>query len=409
MKRVAITGMGAVTPIGNNIDDFWDSLISGRHGFDVISHFDVEGHKTTIGAQVKDYEYEDKREAKRMDLFTQYGITATKEALSMSGLVPGENIDPYRFNIIAGSGIGGIMTVESEILKGHDKGFSRVSALFIPKIIGNILAGYISINFGIKGSSYDIVTACASGTHAVGEAFRQIAGGYADAVICGAGEAPFAPACYAGFENMKAVSTSVDPNRASIPFDKERDGFIMGEGAGMIILEDLDHAINRGANILGEVVGYGSTTDAYHITSPSPGGEGDAAAMTQALKEAKIEPKQISYINAHGTSTPINDLYETQAIELAFGDDASGVAVSSTKSMTGHMLGAAGAVEAIACIKAINEGIIPPTVGYKVPDEELTLDYVPNTARKTEVNYAMSNSLGFGGHNAAIIIKKYEQ
>lgn len=408
MKRAVITGIGAVTPIGNNVDEFWDSLVKGRHGFDVISHFDVEGHKTTIGAQVKDFEYEDKREAKRMDPFTQYGITATKEALEMSGLTPGENIDPYRFNIIAGSGIGGIMTMESEILKGHDKGFSRVSALFVPKIIGNILAGYISINFGIKGSSYDIVTACASGTHAVGEAFRQIAGGYADAVVCGAGEAPFAPACYAGFENMKAVSTSTDPDRASIPFDKERDGFVMGEGAGMLIIEEHDHAVSRGATILAEVVGYGSTTDGYHITSPAPGGEGDAAAINQAINEAGIKPGELSYINAHGTSTPINDLYETQAIKAALGEDAYNVAISSTKSMTGHMLGAAGAVEAIACIKAIKEGTIPPTVGLKVPDEELDLDYVPNESRKGDVNYALSNSLGFGGHNAAVIIKKYQ-
>lgn len=408
MKRAVITGIGAVTPIGNNVNEYWDSLINGRHGFDFISHFDASTHKSSIGAQVKNFEYEDKREAKRMDLFTQYGVTATKEALELSGLIPDENIDPYRFNIIAGSGIGGIMTMEEEIVKGHEKGYSRVSALLVPKIIGNILAGYISINFGIKGSSYDLVTACASGTHAIGEAYRQVACGYADAVLCGAGEAPFAPACYAGFENMKAVSTSTDPDRASIPFDKERDGFIMGEGSGMLIIEEHDHAAKRGANILAEVVGYGSTTDGYHITSPSPGGEADAKAMSLAMEDAGVSPNQISYINAHGTSTPINDLYETQAIKAAFGDFAKGVPISSTKSMTGHMLGAAGAIEAIACIKAINEGVIPPTIGYKVEDEELDLDYVPNTARKTDVKYALSNSLGFGGHNAAVIIKKYE-
>lgn len=408
MKRAVITGIGAVTPIGNNVDTFWESLKDGKHGFDIIDHFDIKNHKTTIGAQVKNYEYHDKREAKRMDLFTQYGITATAEALNMSGLVPGENIDPYRMNIVAGSGIGGIMTMEEEIIKGHERGPSRVSALLVPKIIGNILPGYISINFGIKGSSYDIVTACASGTHAIGEAMRQIKHGYADAVVAGAGEAPFSSACYAGFENMKAVSTSVDPNRASIPFDKQRDGFIMGEGSGIVIVEELEHALSRGAHILGEVVGYGSTTDGYHITSPAPGGEGAAAAMNAAIKEAGVKASHISYINAHGTSTPYNDLFETQAIKAALGDDAYNVPISSTKSMTGHMLGAAGAVEAIACIKAINEGIIPPTIGYQVPDEELDLDYVPNQARKADVEYTMSNSLGFGGHNASIILKKYQ-
>lgn len=408
MKRTVITGIGAVTPIGNNVDAYWESLKAGKHGFDTISRFDIDGHKTSIGAQVKDYEYHDKREAKRMDLFTQYGITATAEALEMSGLTIGENIDPYRINIVAGSGIGGIMTIEEEIIKGHERGPSRVSALLVPKIIGNILPGYISINFGIKGSSYDIVTACASGTHAIGEAMRQIKHGYADAVVAGAGEAPFSSACYAGFENMKAVSTSTDKDRASIPFDKERSGFVMGEGAGMLIIEELEHALNRGANILGEVIGYGSTTDAYHITSPAPGGEGAAASMSAAIKEAGINPSDISYINAHGTSTPYNDLFETQAIKSAMGDEAYNVAISSTKSMTGHMLGAAGAVEAIACLKAINEGIIPPTVGYKVPDEVLDLDYVPNEARKATVDYAMSNSLGFGGHNATIVLKKYE-
>lgn len=408
-KRAVITGIGAVTPIGNNVDEYWNSLVRGKHGFDVITHFNVEGHKTVMGAEVKGYEYHDKREAKRMDLFTQYGITATAEALEMSSLKPGENIDPYRFNIIAGSGIGGIMTLEEEIVKGHSVGYNRVSALMVPKIIGNILSGYISIVFGIKGSSYDLVTACASGTHAIGEAFRQIKHGYADAVVAGAGEAPFSSTCYAGFENMKAVSGSRDKDRASIPFDKERDGFVMGEGSGMLIIEELEHAKQRNATILGEVVGYGSTTDAYHITSPAPGGEGAAVAMQNAMKEAGIDPSMISYINAHGTSTPLNDKFETAAIKTAMGEEAYNVPISSTKSMTGHMLGAAGAVEGIACIKAINEGKIPPTVGYKVPDEELDLDYVPNEARDVRVEYALSNSLGFGGHNGTVIIKKFTE
>ena len=409
MNRVVITGIGAVTPVGNNVNDFWDSLKNGRHGFDKITHFDVEGHKTTLGAEVKNFEYHDKREGRRMDLFTQYGITATYEALEMSGLKIGENIDPYRINIIAGSGIGGIMTVEEEVVKGHNKGYNKVSALLVPKIIGNILPGYISIVFGIKGGSYDLVTACASGTHSIGEAFRQIKHGYADAVVAGAAEAPFSPACYAGFENMKAVSNSTDKDRASIPFDAERNGFIMGEGSGMLIVEDLKHAQDRGAHIIAEIVGYGSTTDGYHITSPAPGGEGAAAAMTAALKEADIKPSDISYINAHGTSTPLNDRFETQAIKGAFGDDAYNVPISSTKSMTGHALGAAGAIEAIACIKAIEDSLIPPTIGYKTTDEELDLDYVPNDARQSDIEYALSNSLGFGGHNGTIIIKKFSE
>lgn len=408
MKRVVITGMGAVTPIGNNVNDYWNSLVNGIHGFDVITHFDVEPHKSIIGAEVKNFEYHDKKEGRRMDLFSQFGLTATYEALEMSRLKIGENIDPYDINIIAGSGIGGIMTTETEVVKGHNNGFNRVSPLLVPKIIGNILPGYISIIFGIKGSSYDIVTACSTGTQSVGEAFRQIKHGYAKAVVSGAAEAPFAPACYAGFENMKAMSTSTDKDRASIPFDKERDGFIMGEGAGIIILEELEHALNRGAHILGEIVGYGNTTDAYHITSPAPDGEGAAVAMTKAIKEAGIEPSDISYINAHGTSTPLNDKYESMAIKASFGENAYNIPISSTKSMTGHTLGAAGAIEAIACVKAINDSLIPATIGYRVKDEELDLDYVPNKARKANIEYAMSNSLGFGGHNGSIIIKKYK-
>ena len=409
MKRAVITGMGAVTPVGNNIEDFWESLMQGRHGFGKITKFDTDLHKVELGAEVKGFEYPDKKESKRMDLFTQYGMVATKEALEDSGLVSGENIDPYRCNIIVGSGIGGVTTFESEVIKGHEKGPRRVSALFIPKLIGNILPGYISINFGIKGSSFDIVTACASGTHAIGEALRQIRHGYADAVVAGAAEAPFVDTSIAGFENMQALSTNKDKDRCCIPFDKEREGFVMGEGAGILIVEELEHAKSRGARVYAEIVGYGSTTDAYHITSPAPDGEGAARAMEFAIKDAGIKQEDIDYINAHGTSTPYNDLFETMAIKRVFGDRAYDLAVSSTKSMTGHMLGAAGSVEAIVCAKAIENDTIPGTIGLKVADEELDLDYVPGKKREMNVDYTLSNSLGFGGHNATIILKKFKE
>lgn len=361
-----------------------------------------------MAAEVKNFTYPDKKEGKRMDLFTQYGVVATAEALEDSGLKMGENIEAEKVNIVVGSGIGGIMTLEEEILKGFQKGVNRVSALFIPKMIGNILPGYISIIYGIKGSSYDIVTACASGTHAIGEAFRQVKHGYADAVVAGGAEAPFAGTSFAGFENMKALSTSSDKDRCSIPFDKERSGFVMGEGAGIVILEELEHAKARGARIYAEIVGYGSSTDAYHITAPAPDGAGSSMAMQSALDEAGLVASEVTYINAHGTGTPYNDLFETKAIKNVFGEEAYNIAVSSTKSMTGHMLGAAGGVEAIICAKAIEEGVIPPTVGLQSPDEELDLDYVPNVKREEEVKVALSNSLGFGGHNATIAMKKYE-
>lgn len=409
MKRAVITGIGAITPIGKDVGSFWESVKAGRHGFEKITHFDTSDHKVSYGAEVKDFVYPDKKESKRMDLFTQYGVIATEEALNDSGLKVGENIDPYRFNIVAGSGVGGIKTLEEEVVKGHEKGPRRVSSLFVPKMIGNMLPGYISIKFGIKGSSYDLVTACATGTHSIGEAFRQIKHGYADAVVAGGAEAPFSSVSFAGFENMKAVSTSDDKDRLSIPFDKERNGFAMGEGAGILILEELEHARARGAKIHAEVVGYGSTTDAYHITSPAPGGEGCAKAMEFAMDEAGVKPEDVSYINAHGTSTPYNDLYETMAIKTAYKDAAYKVPISSTKSMHGHMLGAAGGVEAIVCVKAIADGVVPPTVGLKVKDEELGLDYISEGKREIEVNYAQSNSLGFGGHNASLILKKYEE
>jgi 3-oxoacyl-[acyl-carrier-protein] synthase II len=407
-RRVVITGMGAVSPLGNNVADTWEGIKAGRNGIGTITKIDVTGRNVTMGAEVKGFEYRDKREARRMDLFSQYGVTAAAEAMEMSGLRSGENIDPERLGVYAGSGIGGISTLESEFRKFTERGPDRVSPLLVPMIIGNILAGNIAIAFNAQSSAIDMVTACSCGTHAIGEAWRAIRHGYIDAIIAGAGEAPFAATCFAGFTNMTAMSARKDPDRCSTPFDKERDGFVMGEGAAMVVLEELSHARARGAQIYAEAVGYGSTCDAFHITQPAPGGIGAAKAMRMALDAAGIEPAAVSYINAHGTGTPYNDLFETQAIKAVFGDAAYRVPVSSTKSMTGHMLGAAGALEAVICLKSMQDGVIPPTINLRAADEELDLDYVPDRARRAELNYVMSNSLGFGGHNAAVLLKKYE-
>ncbi|HHU18185.1 MAG TPA: beta-ketoacyl-ACP synthase II [Clostridiales bacterium] len=404
-KRVVVTGMGAVTPLGNNVKDFWEGIKSGKNGIARITHFDPEVQKAKNGAEVKDFIFHDKKEARRSDLYSQYGVTAALEAMADSGLVSGENIDPERLSILVGSGIGGIMTLEAEVNKAIVKGITRVSPFLVTSVISNILAGNIAIACKATGSCLGLVTACATGTHAIGESYRAIKHGYADAVITGASEAPFAPVCFSGFANMTALSTREDPNRCSTPFDKERDGFVMGEGAGIIILEEYEHAVARGARVYAEIVGYGSTCDAYHITMPDPEGNGAAKAMELAIKEAGINPEEVSYINAHGTGTPYNDLFETRAIKTVFGDAAYKIPVSSTKSMTGHLLGAAGVVEAIVCINALVDGIIPPTINLLVPDEELDLDYVPGTARKQALNYAMSNSLGFGGHNGCLLIK----
>lgn len=409
-RRVVITGMGAVTPLGNNTKDFWEGIKAGKNGIARITHFDTEGQKAKNGAEVKDFVFFDKKEARRSDLYSQYGITAAMEAIEDSGLKSGENIDPDRLSVLVGSGIGGIMTLEEEVKKAVEKGtVARVSAFLVTSVIGNILAGNIAITCGATGSCLGLVTACATGTQAIGEAYRAIRHGYTDAVIAGASEAPFAPVCFAGFANMTALSTREDPDRCSTPFDKERDGFVMGEGAGILILEEYERAVKRGAKIYAEVVGYGSTCDAHHITMPAPDGEGAAKAMAMAVAEAGIRPEEVSYINAHGTSTPYNDLFETRAIKKVFGDAAYKIPVSSTKSMIGHLLGAAGAVEAIICVNALMDGVIPPTINYKVPDEELDLDYVPNTARKQELTYAMSNSFGFGGHNGVLLLKRYEE
>lgn len=408
-RRVVITGMGAVTPLGNNVKEFWEGIKAGKNGIATITHFDPEVQKAKNGAEVKDFVFHDKKEAKRTDLYSQYGVTAALEAMADSGLVSGENIDGNRLSVLVGSGIGGIMTLENETLKAMEKGITRVSPFLVTSVIGNILAGNIAIACQATGSCLGIVTACSTGTHAIGESYRAIKHGYADAAIAGAAEAPFAPVCFSGFANMTALSTRLDPNRCSTPFDKERDGFVMGEGAGIVILEEYEHAVARGAKIYAEVAGYGSTCDAHHVTMPSPEGTGAAAAMQMAIDDAGIKPSEVSYINAHGTGTPYNDLFETRAIKKVFGADAYKIPVSSTKSMTGHMLGAAGSAEAIVCVNAMLDGVIPPTINLEVPDEELDLDYVPNVARKQELTYTMSNSLGFGGHNGCLLLKRFEK
>jgi 3-oxoacyl-[acyl-carrier-protein] synthase II len=400
--------MGAVTPIGNDTEAFWDGLVKGANGIDFIRNMETGDQKVVLGAEVKGFEYPDAREARRLDLYTQYSVVAAAEAFAMSGLVPGENIPGERVCAYVGSGIGGIRTLEDELRKEAEKGKKYVSPLLIPMIIGNMAAGFISIRHGLHGTAMDIVTACACGTHSIGEAWRTVRHGYADAVVAGAAEAPFAAVCFAGFANMKAMNETRDKDRASIPFDRERNGFIMGEGAGLLILEELEHARARGARILAEVVGYGSTSDAYHSTAPLDSGQYAAGAISMALREAGVAPEEISYINAHGTSTPLNDKMETLAVKQVFGDAAYDIPISSTKSMTAHLLGAAGAIEAVACVKAINEGIVPPTINYKEKDPELDLDYVTEGARKVDVHYAMSNNFGFGGHNGSVIFKRYE-
>lgn len=409
-RRVVITGMGVVSPIGIGINAFWDNVKSGKNGIGEITQFDTSDYKIKLAAEVKDFQpeaYFDHKEARRMARFTQFGLAAAMEAVADSKL--DQCIDPEKFGVYMGSGIGGIEILEREINKLSEKGPSKVSVFFIPMMIPNILSGQIAIKFGAKGVCSCAVAACATGTYCIGDAYRYIQRGEADVIIAGAAEATLSPVAMAGFTNMTAMSTRNDPNRCSTPFDKERDGFIMGEGAGALILESYEHAIARGAKIYGEIVGYGTTCDAYHITAPDSDGDGAARAMKAAIEDAGILPNQISYINAHGTGTPANDLTETLAIKALLGKDAKKVPVSSTKSMMGHLLGAAGAVEAIICIKALEEGFVPATINYSVPDEMLDLDYVPNKGRKQDLSYALSNSLGFGGHNGTLVFKKYQE
>ncbi len=410
-RRVVVTGIGVISPIGIGKDKFFQSLKEGICGVDYITRFDTTDYDTKIAAEIKDFdpaEYIDKKECRRMDRFTQYAVVASKMAFSDAALDT-NSIDNDMFGVCIGSGIGGMETLEAQHDILREKGPGRVSPFMVPMMISNIASGNVSIALNAKGPNTTVVTACASATNAIGEAFKIILRGDADIMATGGTEASITPLSFAGFCSMKALSTrNDDPKTASRPFDKDRDGFVMGEGAGMLIIEELEHAVKRGARIYGEVVGYGATGDAYHITAPSPDAQGAYRAMLMAVKDAGIEATEIDYINAHGTSTGMNDRLETLAIKKLLGDDAKKVAISSTKSMTGHLLGAAGAIEAIACLMAINEGIIPPTINYTTPDEECDLDYVPNKARKREVKYAMSNSLGFGGHNATIMLKKYE-
>ena len=410
-RRVVITGMGALTPVGNNIDEMWESLKQGKCGIDEITRFDTTDYKVKLAGELKNFneeEYLEKKECRKLDKFSKYAMIAAREAWKDSGL-DRETQDMERVATILGAGIGGIETIEQENKKLLTKGPDRISPLYIPTGIVNMAAGNVAIDLGTKGESIAIVTACATGTHCIGESFRIIRHGYQDIAVTGGTEASISPSSIAGFTNARALTKETNKNRASIPFDKERSGFVMGEGAGILILEELEHAKKRNAKIYAEIIGYAASSDAYHITSPLPDGEGGARAMKNAIKDAKIDPKEITYINAHGTSTHLNDACETKAIKTALGEEnAKKVLVSSTKSSTGHMLGAAGAVEAIVCAKAIQESFVPATINYQVPDEECDLDIVPNEGRNVEVNYAMSNSLGFGGHNTSIVLKKYQ-
>lgn len=410
-RRVVITGMGAVSPIGNTAEEMWQSAREGRCGIGPITHFDTTNHKVKLAGEVKDLDftpYLDKKELRRMDLFSQYAMVAAIQAWRDSGL-DYERIDPTRFGVDISSGIGGINTIETEYERGREKGFDRVSPFFVPMDISNLAAGNVAIKLGAKGMCTCVVTACAGGSNAIGDAFRMIRDGYQELMLAGGSEAAVTKLAIGGFTSMKALCESDDPTRASIPFDAERSGFVMGEGAGVLMLEEYEHACARGAKIYAEIVGYGATCDAYHITSPAPGGEGGARAMVEAVKDAGIQPEDIDYINAHGTSTSLNDKFETAAVKAAFGDHAYKLAMSSTKSMTGHLLGAAGAIEAIITARALQDGFIPATINYRTPDPECDLDIVPNEGRKAELRYAMSNSLGFGGHNASLVLKKYEE
>ncbi|WP_195237265.1 beta-ketoacyl-ACP synthase II [Romboutsia sp. 1001285H_161024_C4] len=409
-KRVVITGLGCVTPIGNNKEDFWKNIKAGVCGIDTVTRFDASTFQTQIAGEVKDFnpeEYINKKEIKRLDKFTQYAIAASKMAVEDAKLNL-DSINKDRMGVIIGTGIGGVETIEQQHKTLLEKGNKRVSPFLVPMMIGNMASGQVSIFLGVKGPNTNVCTACASGTHSIGDAFKIVQRGDADIMVAGGSEAPITPLAFAGFCNMKAMSTrNDDPKAASRPFDKDRDGFIMGEGSGVLILEELEHALKRNANIYAEIVGYGLTADAYHMTTPAENGEGAARSMEMALKDGDVPIEEVDYINAHGTSTYYNDKLETQAIKTVFRENAYDLCVSSTKSMTGHLLGAAGGIEAIVCAMSIKDNFIPPTVNVQNVDEELDLDYVLDKGRNKEVRYALSNSLGFGGHNASIVLKKY--
>lgn len=408
-RRVVVTGLGAITPIGLSVEEFWQSVKEGKIGFAPITKFDTSEYKCHIAAEVKGFEgknYMDFKAVKRMELFSQYAVAAAKEAISDAKLDM-EKEDPYRIGCAIGSGIGSLQAMEREHIKLLEKGPGRVNPLLVPLMITNMAAGNVSIQFGLKGKSLNVVTACATGTNSIGEAFRSIQYGEADVMAAGGTEGSVTPIGIAGFSALTALSTVDDPTKCSLPFDKNRSGFVMGEGAAVVILEELEHAKKRGAKIYAEVTGYGCTSDAYHITSPAENGEGAAKAMLSAVADAGLKPEDITYINAHGTGTHHNDLFETRAIKLAFGEHAKDIKINSTKSMVGHLLGAAGAIEFVTCVKELEEGYIHKTVGYTTPDEEIDLDYCKEAVTET-FSYALSNSLGFGGHNASILLAKYE-
>ena len=410
-RRVVITGMGTVNPIGNTVAESWQAARDGVCGIGPITRYDTAEMKVKLAGEVKNLDAEGilgRRECKKMDRFTQLALVAAEEAVKDSGLEP-EKLNLDRCGVLCSSGIGGFETVGAAYERGTARGFDAASPFMIPMIISNMAAGQMAIRYGFRGMCTCVVTACAGGTNAVGDAFRHIRDGYGEVMLCGGSEAAITPLAMGGFTSMKALSESQDPKRASIPFDAERSGFVMGEGAGILVLEELEHARARGAKIYAEVIGYGANCDAYHITAPAPGGAGGAACMAQALADAGVTPEQVDYINAHGTSTPMNDACETAAIHITFGSHAGKLMVSSTKSMTGHLLGAAGAVEAIFTALALQEGFVPATIGYQVPDPACDLDIVPNEGRAADIRVAVSNSLGFGGHNAAIVLKKWEE
>ncbi|MDD6339977.1 MAG: beta-ketoacyl-ACP synthase II [Butyrivibrio sp.] len=409
MRRVVITGMGTVNPVGNTVEEAWKNVKDGVCGIAPITHFEVTDPRVSLAAEVKNLdagEFIDKKELKKMDAFCTYALIAADEAVADAGIDFG---DDERSGIIISSGIGGIGVIENESIKCNEKGMDRTSPFLIPGAITNMAAGRIAIKYGIHGICECVVTACAGAGNAIGDAFRQIRDNYADVMLCGGTEGSITPLCVGGFNTMKALSRATDPNRASVPFDKERAGFVMGEGAGILVIEELEHAKARNAKIYGEIVGYASNCDAHHITAPLEDGSGAAKCMELALKDAGIKAEDIDYINAHGTSTPMNDKGETMAVKKAFGDHAYKLMMSSTKSMTGHLLGASGAIEAIFSTLALKDGFVPATINYQVPDEECDLDIVPNEGRKADITYAMSNSLGFGGHNVSLIFKKYTE
>ena len=409
-RRVVVTGIGAVSPLGNTIEDTWAAIKAGKSGVGPLTRVDAEKFSAKVAAEVKDFDieqYVERKEARKMDRFTQYALAAALMAHKDSGLEVNES-NAQRVGVWIGSGIGGMETYEQQFLTFQERGARRVSPFFIPMLIPDMASGQVSIYLGAKGPNSCSVTACASGTNSIGDAFKVIERGDADVMITGGAEAPIVNMAIAGFTANTALTTNVDPATASRPFDKNRDGFVIGEGAGIVILEELEHAKARGAKIYAEVIGYGATGDAHHITAPAPDGEGAARAMQMALDTAGVTPTKVDYINAHGTSTPYNDLFETQAVKTVFGEHAYKLAMSSTKSMTGHLLGAAGGVEAIFTVLALQEGILPPTINLHEPDPACDLDYVPNEARQANIDYALSNSLGFGGHNASLLFKKYE-